>query len=137
MSSEVAAVSDPVETPDLGGRFPRLGEDEIAELSEQGRRRQMEPGDVLIREGQRDRDFLVVLSGTVAVYDGYGTPEQQLVRLHGPGRFLDEIGLLTGQPAFVSMVGYREGEVLAVPLPALRELVAQDPKLGNLILRAF
>src|SRR3954454_11397319 len=137
MSSEVAAVSDPVETPEVGGRLPRLGEDEIAELSEHGRRRQMEPGDVLIREGQRDRDFVVVLSGTVAVYEGYGTPEQQLVRLHGPGRFLDEIGLLIGQPAFVSSVAYEPGEVLVVPLPALREVVAADPKLGDLILRAL
>jgi thioredoxin reductase (NADPH) len=59
------------------------------------------------------------------------------VRLHGPGRFLDEIGLLTGQPAFVSLVAYRAGEVLAVPLPALREVVARDPKLGDLILRTF
>jgi thioredoxin reductase (NADPH) len=137
MSSEVAALSDPVETPDVGGMFPRLGEDQFAELSEHGRRRQMEPGDVLIREGQRDRDFLVILSGKVAVYEGYGTPEQQLVRLHGPGRFLDEIGLLIGQPAFVSSVAYEPGEVLAVPLPALREVVAADPKLGDLILRAL
>jgi thioredoxin reductase (NADPH) len=133
----VAAVNTPVEASDVGGAFPRLDEQQIATLSAYGRPHQLEPGDVLVREGQRDRDFLVVLAGKVAVYEGYGTPEQQLVRLHGPGRFLDEIGLLTRQPAFVSSVAYERGEVLAVPPPALREVVARDPRLGDLILRAF
>jgi thioredoxin reductase (NADPH) len=92
---------------------------------------------VLVAEGQRDRDFLVVLSGKVAVIEGYGTPKARLVRLHGPRRFLDELGLLTGQPSFVSMVAHEPGEVLAVPLPALHELVREVPDLGNLILRSF
>jgi thioredoxin reductase (NADPH) len=133
----MAAVDDPVETSDLDGAFPGLDAQQVATLSGHGERRRMERGDVLVREGQRDRDFMVVLSGMVGAYEGYGTPEQQLVRLFGPGRFLDEIGLLTGQPAFVSSVAYDSGEVLAVPLSALRTVVAADPKLGDLILRAF
>ena len=49
----------------------------------------------------------------------------------------DELGLLTGQPSFVSMVVREPGEILAVPLPRLRDLVSREPQLGDLILRAF
>ena len=126
-----------VETPDPGGAFPRLTEQQMAKFAEYGQRRPTRPGDVLVREGQHDRDFMVIMAGKVAVYEGYGTPEQRLVKIHGPGRFLDEIGLLTSQPAFVTSVAAEPGEILAVPLPALRRLVSRDPKVGDLILRSF
>ncbi|HEU5107716.1 MAG TPA: FAD-dependent oxidoreductase, partial [Micromonosporaceae bacterium] len=126
-----------VETPDVSGAFPRLDADRIAALNECGRRRPVQPGDVLVREGQRERDFMVVLAGKVAVVEGYGTAEERLIRVHGPGRFIDELGLLTRQPAFVTSVVREPGEILAVSLAALRELVARDPRLGDIILRAF
>jgi thioredoxin reductase (NADPH) len=130
-------VHDLVESPDVAGSFPRLTEEQIGQLAPHGRRSSTRPGDVLVREGQRERDFVVILAGLVAVYEGYNTPEQRLVKVHGPGRFLDEIGLLAGQPAFVSSVAVTDGEILAVPLPELRRVVSRDPKLGDVILRSF
>ena len=102
------------ETPDVAGAYPRLSDEQIELLSRRGEKRPVQRGDVLVAEGQRDRDFLVVLSGKVAVIEGYGTPKARTVRVHGPRRFLDELGLLTGQPSFVSMVAQEAGEVLAV-----------------------
>ncbi|WP_433305175.1 FAD-dependent oxidoreductase [Actinoplanes sp. CA-030573] len=125
------------ETPDVAGAYPRLSGDQIDMLSRRGEKRPVRRDDVLVAEGQRDRDFFVVLAGTVAVIEGYGTPKPRLVRVHGPRRFLDELGLLTGQPSFVSMVAQEPGEVLAVPLPALHELVREQPEIGDLILRSF
>jgi len=125
------------ETPDVAGAYPRLSDEQIELLSRRGEKRPVQRGDVLVAEGQRDRDFLVVLSGKVAVIEKYGTPKARTVRVHGPRRFLDELGLLTGQPSFVSMVAHEPGEVLAVPLPVLHELVREAPDLGDLILRSF
>jgi thioredoxin reductase (NADPH) len=137
MTDPGGPTDDLVETPDPGGAFPRLTDDQIALLREGGRVRRTEAGQVLIAEGQRDRDVIVVLAGKVAVFEGYGTPEQRLVTVHGPGRLLDEIGLLTGQPAFVSSVVHEPGEVLAVAPRDLGRLVARDPALSDVILRAF
>ena len=125
------------ETADGYGAFPRLSEAQIAVLTGCGQRRPTRAGEVLIAEGERDRDFFVVVSGLVAVVEGYGTAAERVIRVHGPGRFLDELGLLTGQPAFVSSVVYEAGEVIAVPLPALRDQVSKDPKLSDLIVRAY
>jgi thioredoxin reductase (NADPH) len=129
------AASD--ETPDRWDAFPRLATDQLSILEENGERQATAPDRLLVAEGQRDRDFLVVLAGTVAVVEGRGTPLERTIRVHGRGRFLDELGLLTGQPSFVSMVVREPGEILAVPLPRLRDLVSRKPQLGDLILRAF
>ncbi|MEU8607169.1 FAD-dependent oxidoreductase [Actinoplanes sp. NPDC048791] len=127
----------PAETPDLAGAYPRLTDRQLGQLCRRGRRRPVRAGDVLVAEGQRERDFMVVLSGKVAVAEGYDTPRCRVIRVHGRNRFLDELGLLTHQPSFVTMVVVEPGEILAVPLRALHEMVRQDPALGDLILRSF
>jgi CRP-like cAMP-binding protein len=92
---------------------------------------------VLFHEGDHGCDFFVVLAGKVAVIAGYGTGEEEVVSVHGPGQFLGELNLLTGQAVFVTAVVREPGEVLVVPVEGLRQLVTQDPGLGDLILRAY
>ncbi|MGW2689221.1 FAD-dependent oxidoreductase [Streptomyces sp. NPDC001414] len=124
------------ETPDVHGAYPRLTEDQTARLAAHGQRRTTAPNDVLIREGERCETFFVVLSGTVAVVEDHGTPEERVLRVHGPGRFIGELGLLYGQVAFYSAVTREAGEVLLVPLDQLRHLVSQDATLADVVLRA-
>ncbi|MFJ4469579.1 FAD-dependent oxidoreductase [Streptomyces sp. NPDC089424] len=124
------------ETPDIYGAYPRLTEDQTARLAEHGQRRTMAPNDVLIREGERCETFFVVLSGTVAVVEDYGTPEEHVLRVHGPGRFIGELGLLHGQVAFYTAVAREPGEVLVVSVDRLRHLVTQDATVGDIVLRA-
>src|SRR3954449_5303890 len=127
----------PDETPDLSGAYPRLEESQLRAVEASGRRRPVARGEVLVAEGKPERVFHVVLSGRVAVVEGYGTPEQRIVRVHGPGRFLGELGVLTGQPAFVSSVVVDPGEVLEVPVERLRAMAAAEPAFGDLLLRAL
>jgi thioredoxin reductase (NADPH) len=125
------------ETPDLHGAFPRLSDDQIGMLERQGERRRTQPEEVLFREGDDHYDFYVVLEGMVAVISGYGGPYERLIAVHGPGRFLGELGLLTGRAALYTAVVREPGEVLVVPLEHLRNLISQDSALGDLILRAY
>src|SRR3954462_12924581 len=127
----------PGETPDLSGAFPRLEEAGLRELEAWGERRPTTRGDVLIAEGEPEDTFYVLLSGRVAVIEALGTPDQRVARLHGPGRFLGELGVLTGQPAFLSEVVVDPGEVLAVPGDRLRALAAREHAFGDLVLRAY
>jgi thioredoxin reductase (NADPH) len=133
--AEVA--EDIEETPDLQGAYPRLSEGQIAALDGLGQHRPTQPEEILFAEGDRNCDFFVVLAGKVAHVEGRGTPEERLISVHGPGRFLGELSLLTGEGAFYSAVAVSAGEVLAVPVDRLRELLARDPAFGDLILRAF
>jgi thioredoxin reductase (NADPH) len=92
---------------------------------------------VLIGEGKPPLDFIVITAGIVATYEAYGTPQQRRIGVHGPGRFLGELGVLAGHAAFVSTVALTDGEIIAVPVDRLRQRVARDTQLGDLILRAY
>jgi thioredoxin reductase (NADPH) len=126
----------PEETPDLHGAFPRLSDEQIKRLSLDGERRPTEPGQVLFQEGDDEYDFHVVLDGHVGTQAGEG-PEARMVAVHGPGRFLGELNLLTGGPSFLTATALEAGEVLVVPAARLRQLVAEDSELGDLVLRAY
>jgi thioredoxin reductase (NADPH) len=126
----------PAETPDLHGAFPRLTPEQIDSLRVHGEVRATAPGEVLFLEGEPSTALIVVLAGRVAIMEGFGTPEQRVLRVHGPGRFLGELSLLTGQVAFYTAVTLEAGEVLVVPAERVRALVNQDPALGDEILRA-
>jgi thioredoxin reductase (NADPH) len=126
----------PEETPDLHGAFPRLSDEQIRRLGPEGERRTTEPGQILFREGDEEYDFHVLLDGRVETRTGAGAEERTLA-VHGPGRFLGELNLLTGGPSFLTAVALEEGEVLVIPAARLRELVTEDPELGDLVLRAY
>jgi thioredoxin reductase (NADPH) len=123
------------ETPDMGGAYPRLSAEHVERLREHGATRSVRSGQVLVEEGQRERDFYVVLSGKVAAVEGYGSERGRIVRVHGHHRFLDELSLLIAEPSLVSLVAVTESEVLAVPVRALNELAQQDPEFGDLVVR--
>ena len=119
------------ETPDTSGAFPRLGDRQIEVLGSRGERRTVRPGEVLCAEGAECGEFFVILRGKVIVVE-----DGRVQGVHGPRRFLGELGLIEGQPAFSGIVAYTEGEVLALPVPEVLAVVSDEPALGDLILRA-
>ncbi|WP_231982401.1 cyclic nucleotide-binding domain-containing thioredoxin-disulfide reductase [Mycobacterium sp. E787] len=137
MESSVPASQEWEETPDLFGAYPRLTEDQIATLLPGGSRRRVGVDEVLVREGMRSDELFVVLSGKVAIVTDDDSGERRLLRVHGAGRFLGELGDLEGQPAFYTAIVVVDGEVLAVPTSRVRALVAHDQVLSDLILRAY
>ena len=124
------------ETLDRDGAFPRLDDAQRAQLRKLGRLRTVEPGAILFAAGDAGSDFFVIESGAVAIVQGLGQ-EDQVIAVHGRHRFLGELGLLTGQRLYLSGVVRDAGQVIQVPVERLREIVAEDKTLSDLILGAF
>lgn len=141
------ADSGPVETPDVSGAYPRLSQAQIELLDRVGTIRATSAGEVLTREGDLGGDFFVILRGTVLVVEGLRDvrgrqpaevdPGTRILEVHGPGRFLGELGLVEGQPAFVSSVSAEVSEVLQISGEDLRRVVLTDAAVGETILRAY
>jgi thioredoxin reductase (NADPH) len=136
-----------IETPDASGAYPRLSQAQTELLSRTGTRRAVSLGEVLIQEGDFDTDFFVILQGTVLVVEGLHAagnrrpadlgPGTRILEVHGPGRFLGELGLVERQPAFVSTVSAEAGAVLQISGDDLRRVVLTDAAVGETILRAY
>jgi thioredoxin reductase (NADPH) len=135
-SSDLRVPADEPETPDISGAYPKLTDEQLMTLSRYGDRRSVPRGTVLFCEGDRDCSFFVVLEGKVAVVQET-VMEPRLIAVHGPGRFLGDLSLLTGQTLLVTAVAATDTDVLEAPVERLKELLAADQALGDLILRAY
>lgn len=113
---------------------PPLDAEQLALLRRYGQEQPTTARQVLFREGDRAYDFIMVLSGVVAVVDHEAGVERELVTA-GPGRFLGELGILTGERVFATAVVSEPGSVLVVPADRLQEVIAQDQELADLIVQ--
>jgi thioredoxin reductase (NADPH) len=125
------------ETRDQQGAFPRLGDDAIAALEQRGARRSVAVGDVLFADGDTSYDFFVVLSGKVAIVQGDGCDDARTIGVHGPGRFLGELNLLTGDGVYLTARVIEAGEVIQVARKDLPELIESEQQLADTIMRAY
>jgi thioredoxin reductase (NADPH) len=126
-------------TPDPGTDpflSPPLDDEQLALLRRYGQERPTRAGQVLFREGDRTYDFIVVLSGAVAVVDHEAGAVREMATL-GPGRFVAELGILTGERVFATAVVREPGSVLVVPADRLQEVIAQDQQLSDVIVQVI
>src|SRR5439155_1123989 len=84
------------------------------------------------REGDPTYNFYVILSGVVEVAV-HSDGEERIINRQGPGRFLGELNLLTGERVYLSAHIVEPGEVLVVPRAALQHVIATNPGLGDTI----
>ena len=105
-------------------------------LRRYGQERPTTAGQVLFREGDRGYDFIVVLSGAVAIIDHEAGVARELAT-EGPGEFLAELNILTGERLFATAVVREPGSVLVVPVDRLHDVITQDQALSDLIVQTI
>src|SRR5499433_2892046 len=126
-------------TPDPGTDpflAPPLDGEQLALLRRYGQERPTSAGQVLFREGDQAYDFIVVLSGAVSVVDHEAGVVRELATL-GPGRFVAELNILTGERVFATAVVREPGSVLVVPVDRLHEVFALDQTLSDVIVQVI
>jgi thioredoxin reductase (NADPH) len=115
--------------------FPKLSAAQIERLSAHGRRVETRAGEVLIESGQRNRNLVVVLSGSLDA-SRTGTNGAQITTLtHGD--FAGEISTLRGINGFVRVSVIDAGEVLLLEGDSLRNVIQTDAELSEIFMRAF
>jgi thioredoxin reductase (NADPH) len=119
------------------GRSPVLDAAQLEVLRRYGSEHDMAAGDVLFADGDVTYDLIVVLAGEARIIERRGQPGETVIAAYGRSQFLGEIGLLTGQRAYLSAVASTAGRVLRVPVEQVRVIMAQEVSLSELILRTF
>ncbi|MEY2434535.1 MAG: thioredoxin reductase, partial [Acidimicrobiaceae bacterium] len=118
--------------------FPRLSDAQLKRLRSYGTPQTVEVGDVLYGPGDGTYDLIVTDDATVeivqpATHDG---PEETLVTF-GPGSFLGELNMLTGQAVYLLARVVDEGRVHRIAPARFRQLMAEDTELSDILLEAF
>ena len=118
--------------------FPVLSERHIDKIRSVSILRDVEVGEVLSRAGDAARDFFYMESAEVDLVRAAmpGSPEA-VVLSNGPGVFLGELDMVTGQAVYLTTRVSRSGQVRQMPLAEFRKLMAEDAELSEVILAAF
>src|SRR4051794_22849509 len=102
-------------------------------LAGPGEERRADVGDVLFRVGDRRSPLIAIIEGEAAVLDQTGAE----INRHGPGGFLGEANLLSGQTVFFTAVVTEPLRYIAVEREELRTLLFEDGALSDLLLWTF
>src|SRR5262245_38172806 len=76
--------------------FASLPAADLDALAEQLQELRYPAGTLLMREGEYGDRFYVVLDGQIAIIKAMDTPDERLVGVRGPGEFVGEMSLLSG-----------------------------------------
>jgi thioredoxin reductase (NADPH) len=112
---------------------PLLSDGQVELLRARGEERTANEGEYLFRIGDKRYPFIAVLEGEAAILDGAGNE----IARQGPGGFLAEINLMTGQTVFVDCVVTKPMRYIAVDREEIRTLLAEDGALADLLLHTF
>jgi thioredoxin reductase (NADPH) len=130
VKSEVFAdLSDPV-------LFPRLPESKIDRLAARGDRRVYEKDELLFDQGMRDAPFFVIERGTVDIIDRRPHEELWFARMDG-GTFIGDVSMFTGEPTIAAGVAVESTSTIVFERPQLREMLAEWPEFGELVLQTM
>jgi thioredoxin reductase (NADPH) len=115
-----------------------LSDAQLARLRSYGTPQTVAPGDVLYGPGDASYDLIVTEDATVEIVQPVTreAPEESLVSF-GPGTFLGELNLLTGQAVYLIARVTEAGRVHRITPSRFRQLMAEDPDLSDVLLEAF
>jgi thioredoxin reductase (NADPH) len=116
--------------------FPKLNDDQLAEMRRRGIVRQTHLGEILFdRETERPGVF-IVMSGSVELV-GVSNEQQGVLSVLGTAEFTGELTQLSERRSLVSCRVLEPGEVLEVNREALQVTMQADASIGSILLSAF
>ena len=125
-------------SPEALEAYPELSERQLARLRAYGSPDELEVGEAAFAAGDPTYDLIVIEQGAIEVVRAatLNAPEVS-VATFGPDAFVGELSLLTGQVTYLTARVVERARVHRISPPQLRRLMAQDPELSDLLLRAF
>ena len=118
-------------------RRPALSQELTDRLRAYGSLETIAAGDLLYQPGDDRYDLIVIESGRVDLLRD-SISDQAPVRIAemGPGDFLGELSLFTGERMFIAACAREPGTIYRIGPQSFRQLMAQDAELSDIILTA-
>lgn len=111
--------------------FAECSKQELAQIAHLADEIDLPEGSRLTREGSAGHEFVVIVAGTADVQRG-----DEVINQLGPGDFLGEVALLTGQPRSATVVATSPVRALVLAHHSFNELLADAPEVRKKVERS-
>ena len=88
---------------------------------------QYEDREVIVHEGDTDKDFFMLIQGVVLVVKG----GKKIAQIAQPGEYFGEISAITGEPRSVSIVAYRRAVIRRFPGEKTHGIIEKYPHMAS------
>lgn len=112
--------------------FARCSKHELEEIAKAADEIDLPEGKELTREGDRGREFFVLIEGAADV-----TKDGQVIRRLGAGDFLGEIALISREPRTATVTTTAPTEALVITDQAFAALMAHMPEVQQKVLETL
>lgn len=116
--------------------FPTLRPDQLERIASYGSVRRVEAGAVLFTPDDAGYDFFALDDAVVRIVHRSGG-EDRVVARHGAGRFIGDLGLMTGAKPLLTAEVDQGGRLIQVAPEAFRRLLDAEAELSRIIVDAF
>ncbi|GAA3580428.1 FAD-dependent oxidoreductase [Kribbella ginsengisoli] len=117
---------------------PRLTARQLARLTAYGVAQDVRAGDVVFRPGDLAYDLIVIDAGRIEIVSPPTRDEPEaVIATYGPGGFLGELNLLTGQTVYLIARVVESGRIHRISPSQFRRLMADDPSVSDILLTTF
>ena len=113
--------------------FEDFAEDELLSLVRGLRLLALDPGDVVVTEGEAGNSVFVITSGVVKVFVRDPAGRNARVGQLGEGDFFGEISLLSGRPRSATVTAAAPCELLELDREAFEEVCARHPRVRSVM----
>lgn len=117
--------------------FSLLKKEELEGLSEKTDEQLVEAGDVIIREGDRDRRLFMIVSGRASVFIGLGGPKEKRLGEIGPFSYFGEMALVDDLMRSASVVAVEETRLLSLQGDTLLQAIDKYPSIAMELLQTL
>ncbi len=94
--------------------FSRVDRDELHEIAGWVQVQGYRTGQMIEREGDLGTSLHIIRTGSVDVFQHYGSDDQQLLASFGEGDFFGEMALLLGRPRSATIIAKEDTECLQI-----------------------
>ena len=126
----------PITSSNIEKIFPKLTPAQIGRIETHGYIRTVQPGEVLVEQGDTSVHFFVVITGELEIVRPFGTHET-LVTIHGSGQFTGEVNTLSGRRSFFRVRATKPAKVIELNHQQMLTLIQTDAELSEILMRAF
>ncbi len=116
--------------------FDSLNKEQIAGLAANIVARNLNPGEIMFGEGSRATSLFVIQTGVLEVARWAGTSKASELGHIGPGEYIGEISLFTGNTRRVTVTALTACRVLELPRDAIESLVHTNPAISEALERS-